>query len=85
MLIVVDPPFLFRTLWKVLSAFIDETTKKKILFVSGNDAHKRKLISEFIDLSQVQKNLFAGDSSYTFDPAGYMQMLRKEESFLPPK
>ncbi len=53
MLIVVDPPFVFRAFWKMLYPFIDANTKKKILFVSGSESEKQKMLAEFIDPAQV--------------------------------
>jgi hypothetical protein len=84
MLIVVDPPFVFRAFWKMVYPFIDANTKKKILFVSGNDTEKRKLIGEFIELSQLSKSLFAGDATYEFNGKEYVEGLKKEEAKLPP-
>jgi len=84
MLIVVDPPFLFQAFWKMVYPFIDAETKRKILFVSGNTAEKRKIISEFIDLALVQKDLFGGDSPYVFDGKAYLQMLQQEEAVIKP-
>lgn len=79
MLIVVDPPFVFRAFWKMVYPFIDANTKKKILFVSGNDAEKRKVIGKAIELSQLSKSLFAGDAAHEFNGKEYVDGLKKEE------
>jgi hypothetical protein len=43
-LILVDAPFLFRAFWKVISPFVDAKTLKKVVFVSGSDKDKRKVL-----------------------------------------
>jgi hypothetical protein len=82
LVIVVDPPLLFRGLWKVVSPFVDDVTKRKLLFVSGSDKEKRKLMEEYVDVTRLPKELFYGDSDYKFDANAYVDTLRKEEAAL---
>jgi CRAL/TRIO domain len=48
-LVVIDPPFWMRTMYSLLSPFLDPETKAKFVVVSG-DAKKQSIISEFIDV-----------------------------------
>jgi len=82
LVIVVDPPLLFRGLWKVVSPFVDDVTKRKMLFVSGSEKEKRKLMEEFVDVARLPKELFYGDSEYRFDAGAYVDALKREEAAL---
>jgi CRAL/TRIO domain len=48
-LVVIDPPFWMRTMYSLLSPFLDPETKAKFVVVSG-DAKKQSILSEFVDV-----------------------------------
>lgn len=77
-LILVDAPFLFRAFWKVISPFVDAKTLKKVVFVSGSDKDKRKVLEEYIDLKDLPA-VYAGDSDFVFDADEYIAWLKKGE------
>jgi len=79
LLLICDAPFIFRAMWKLVWPFIDEHTRQKIIFITGNETQKGKLISQYIDLDQVERT-FGGQSTFVFDAAAYMATLRTDEA-----
>jgi hypothetical protein len=66
-LILVDAPFLFRAFWKVISPFVDAKTLKKVVFVSGNDKEKRKVLEVHSPRLYVSSPLRLAHTTHTHD------------------
>lgn len=57
--IAVDPPFLLRTIWRVVSVFIDPKTKQKVKFITGTQ-QKQIQIGPHISKDQAMPFLLPG-------------------------
>lgn len=51
---ILNPPLPFWVLWKVVSAFLDPVTKRKIQFIRKKSEYH--LMHEFIDPTQLEKS-----------------------------
>ena len=51
-----DAPWIFRSMWKLVSPFVDGNTLKKIFFVQGSIEERQDILREFFDLDELQKD-----------------------------
>eukprot|EP00898_Chlorokybus_atmophyticus_P004601 jgi/Chlat1/5141/Chrsp33S05138 len=68
---LVDAPFVFRTAWKAVYPFIDEQTKKKIIFVEPSKT--REVLAEYFDMKELEKERFNGDNPYVYHHESYVE------------
>lgn len=59
MWIAVDPPFFLRTIWKIVSIFVDPATREKTKFISGEE-QKGKELAPYISKDQAMPFLLPG-------------------------
>eukprot|EP01089_Gocevia_fonbrunei_P018307 TRINITY_DN6153_c0_g2_i1.p1 TRINITY_DN6153_c0_g2~~TRINITY_DN6153_c0_g2_i1.p1 ORF type:complete len:302 (-),score=66.50 TRINITY_DN6153_c0_g2_i1:17-922(-) len=79
-----DAPFVFRAMWKVVSPFIDQTTLKKVVFLTGGlgkGSEKRKVMKEFFEISDLPE-AFGGKLEVQFDSDEYMARIQNFEKQL---
>ncbi len=67
-----DPPMVFRVFWGAISPFINEVTKKKIHFLTGDKTKKHQLLLQFFEEEDLEVD-FCGTSQDVFDHAVYWQ------------
>lgn len=58
-LVILDPPLWMRTLYGIISPFLDPVTKKKFQVCSG-ERQKRKVMAEFVEPEQAMPFMIAG-------------------------
>jgi len=73
-----DAPWIFRSMWKIVSPFVDGNTLKKIFFVQGSIEERQDILQEFFNLEELQKD-FGGEKDWQFDDDVYMERLLADE------
>lgn len=61
---LLDPPFIFRAAWAVIRPWLDEKTRNKVQFLSGD--YKSALLAQ-VDAASLPAK-YGGSSTYNYDP-----------------
>lgn len=67
---IFDAPWVFNTMFRMVSPFLDEATKKKFVFVPNGQ--ESRVMAEDFDLGQLE-TIFGGEDPYVFDPDAYLE------------
>mmetsp|Transcript_1266 Transcript_1266/g.1810 ORF Transcript_1266/g.1810 Transcript_1266/m.1810 type:complete len:330 (+) Transcript_1266:76-1065(+) len=74
-LIILDAPFSFRSIWALVKPFIDPRTKKKVMFISG-DQNKSMKLKDIFPKDQAMKFLLPeGQKSDEVNMESYMNTI----------
>lgn len=68
---LVNPPWIFMTLWNVIYPLVDPVTQKKLEFVKETGAGMRAWFADLVDLNSLEVRL-GGDNVVPFDPKRYL-------------
>jgi hypothetical protein len=61
---LLDPPWMFRAVWAVVKPWLDERTRDKVQFMSGD---YKKQLQAFVEPANVPAK-YGGTSTFTYDP-----------------
>jgi len=65
-----NAPFLFNAFFRVISPFIDQVTREKIVFVSSTEELRRSQLEESFDVADLEDSI-GGSKAFTWDPESY--------------
>eukprot|EP00003_Mantamonas_plastica_P031760 TRINITY_DN837_c2_g2_i1.p2 TRINITY_DN837_c2_g2~~TRINITY_DN837_c2_g2_i1.p2 ORF type:complete len:141 (-),score=40.59 TRINITY_DN837_c2_g2_i1:232-654(-) len=79
---MVDSPRMFSAVWSIVNPLLNEKTRNKISFVSGDLDAKREAFSDnFVDMSQLETQ-FGGDCTHEFDfETDWVQYIEEDEKW----
>mmetsp|Transcript_30503 Transcript_30503/g.58733 ORF Transcript_30503/g.58733 Transcript_30503/m.58733 type:complete len:286 (-) Transcript_30503:241-1098(-) len=72
--ILINAPTMFSVFWAMVSPFVDNDTKSKMLFASSSRKRRKQELSEHIDLCHLEHEV-GGDWQYDFSHQAYEQMV----------
>eukprot|EP00698_Gefionella_okellyi_P010966 TRINITY_DN2875_c0_g1_i1.p2 TRINITY_DN2875_c0_g1~~TRINITY_DN2875_c0_g1_i1.p2 ORF type:complete len:335 (-),score=55.23 TRINITY_DN2875_c0_g1_i1:1163-2122(-) len=65
---IVNAPWVFSALWRILTAFMDSRTKEKVQFITGKPEAKLEKLATVIDISNLEKDFGGGlDFEWSFE------------------
>mmetsp|Transcript_5852 Transcript_5852/g.8190 ORF Transcript_5852/g.8190 Transcript_5852/m.8190 type:complete len:267 (-) Transcript_5852:9-809(-) len=69
---VINAPWYFSLLYKIVSLLLDPVTKEKIHWVSGNKEQIGEYLQKYIDVTEIEER-FGGKNQRQFNPNAFVQ------------